>query len=143
MDVEDQALLFNLLHDGTIERIATFKHGYKLSIDIPYLAEKLDPTFQHIFVDLRYVEVFYFEMSDSSSNIFKVNELIDLQLEILEADQESDRVKVFCRSSEKDLVGFLIFKTSQIEIQDPDGNTIGISKLQRLCSEYWDMLGKR
>ncbi|WP_169090843.1 hypothetical protein [Paenibacillus sp. PL91] len=141
MILEDQALLFSLLHDGTIEDITTIKNGVRFSVDIKYLAEKINPMFNHIVIQLIYLEDFYFKASDSNVITYDYQKHNSLNLEILKTDACGDRIKVFCSANQGNTLGFLNIKVKQIELYDSEGIRIELSKLESLCKEYWDDLG--
>lgn len=143
MILEDQALLFSLLHDGTIEDITTIKNGVRFSIDIMYLAEKINPIFKHIVIQLIYLEDFYFDASDSNVITNDYQKLNSLNLEILKTDACGGRIKVFCSANQGQTLGFLNIKVKQIELYDPEGFRIELSKLESLCKEYWNDFGLR
>ncbi|MDF2571041.1 MAG: hypothetical protein K0R55_2645 [Sporomusa sp.] len=138
MILEDQELLFSLFHDGTIEEITTTQNGLKFSVDIMYLAEKIKPGFKNIVIELINLEDFYFEVSDSNDIMIDYQELNRLDLEILKTDKFHDRINIFCSANQGNVLGYLNIKTSHIEIYDPEGNSIELNNLERLCREYWD-----
>jgi hypothetical protein len=142
MILEDQVLLFSLLHDGSIENITATQNGVKFSVDIMYLAEKIEPGFKNILIELIELEEFYFEEADKHFTTFDLQELNHLDLEILKTEQHQNRIKIFCSAGHGTLFGFVNIKTSSIEISDPHCNKINLSKLQSVCKEYWDNFGK-
>jgi hypothetical protein len=143
MILEDQALLFSLFHDGTIEDITKTQKGIKFSVDIMYLAERIKPGYKKVMIELIHLKDFYFDTSDSNDIINDLKELNHLDLEILKTDEYKDCIKIFCSANQGKLFGFLNIKTDYISILDPEGNKIELRELERLCGDYWDEFGNR
>lgn len=143
LNLENQELLFSIFHDGGVEEIRENVDGIECTIDIMYLAERILPQFRGIIIKLIYPAELYLEYVDTSETIRDFKELNKLDIEILKADINEDKVKVFCSINGGQSFGYLNVKASEVYIYDPERNLISLEDLKTICNQYWDDFRKR
>ncbi|CAG7659232.1 hypothetical protein ACFQI7_37735 [Paenibacillus allorhizosphaerae] len=142
MNLENQELLFSIFHDGGLEDIRDTVDGIECTIDIMYLAELINPRCRGIIVKLIYPAELYLEDVDTSETIRDFKELNKLDIEILKAQVNEDKVKVFCSINGGQSFGYLNVKASEIYIYDPERNLVSLETLKTICNHYWDGFSK-
>ncbi|TXK84979.1 hypothetical protein [Paenibacillus sp. N3.4] len=143
MNLNNQELLFSILHDGSVVGIRNTADGIEFTVEIKYLAERIKPHFKGIIVKLNYPSELYLEDIDTKEIIRDFEELSKLDTEILKADINADKVRVFCSISNGQSFGYLNVKASEIYIYDPEHNPVCLEDLKIICKSYWDDFSKR
>ncbi|MDD9269358.1 hypothetical protein ACFPES_20110 [Paenibacillus sp. GCM10023248] len=143
MNLENQEMLFSIFHDGGIEEIRDTFDGIEFTVDIMYLAERIKPQFRGFIVKLINPAELYLEDVDTNVIIKDFNELNKIDIEILKTDISEDKVKVFCSLSGGQSFGYLNVKASEINIYDPERNSISLEDLKTICKNYWDDFRQR
>jgi hypothetical protein len=142
MNLEDQELLFSIFHDGSIFDLSSNDKELFFSIDIMYLAERLNPTFRYFTVQILNPSEFYFEVSESK-RVVNNEEINNLGLEILKTEMTRGKIRVFCSANNGDTFGFLNIKTRDIQIFDQERKRLELKQLEVMAREYWDEFGRR
>lgn len=117
-----------------------------MEVEIQYLAERVNPEFQKFMVRLNSVNNIRFSTwpSDLKSPVVsmsEVEEIFNAELEILEGDLDTEKIKVICNqhSAEFDYCGGeLYFTATSAEVTDEAGKSYSIEELDVICKEYWD-----
>jgi hypothetical protein len=93
LNLENQELLFSILHDGSVVDIRATVDGIECTVDIMYLAERIKPHFKCIIIKLYHPAELYLEDIDTNEIIRDYEKLIKIDTEILEANINEDRFK--------------------------------------------------
>ncbi|ANE45864.1 hypothetical protein SY83_05590 [Paenibacillus swuensis] len=141
MKLEDQELLFSLFHDGSIRAIE--RHGNKItfSVDILYLAERINSSYEYFEIVLNDTLEFYFEDSESNEITTQPQGINKLELEILKTELIEEKIKIFCSANNGCLFGFLIINAKDIRVLDPKQNNINLKVLEVIAKNYWEEFG--
>ncbi len=142
MKLNDQKLLFQLFHDGTINSIIKQKNDYTFTVDILYLAERINSQFRYFYIRLVGTTELYFEDHSLKQVITESNELQQLEFEILKVESEVDQLRVFC-SVDEDTIGFLTIKTEDMIVYDQEWEILELVEVERIARGYWDDFEKR
>ncbi|QDH22655.1 hypothetical protein [Saccharibacillus brassicae] len=136
MNLNHQQLLFSLFHDGTLFNISKSGSDYLFSIDIPYLAERLNPDYSFFTLKLSQTQEFFFQQDTSNQVVEDLDELNRMQLEILKTDSTGSKIKVFCTDGPNEHFGFLHIKTEDIQIYDPKNRRLELVEVEQEARNY-------
>ncbi len=137
-NLEDQQLLFTLFHDGTLLDIVQQDKDYRMSIEIPYLAERINPHFELFRIRLiQPREIFYID-SESGKITEDPSEIGRMELEIWNTDLKEESIHIFCRNEEKNDFGYLVLAVEHIRIFDQAYNAVELSELKQIAQTYWN-----
>jgi hypothetical protein len=134
--------IFSIFHDGSISQ-ASYKNGQaKFSIDIEYLAERVQPSFQKFFVVVHGFSAFGLRTWSSQFNeavqIITVFEQIFIpELEILGGEVEDGHISLNCLG-EANEYRELFFSAEGVTVTDQAGKEYSFADLACLCREYWE-----
>ena len=147
--------VFSLLHDGVVVAHSWTAHTLTLTVNILYLAERLNPTYRALDIHLTGVSNVAFRTwpKDESppktlTNRADLEALFAAEPDILSGswNAETNRTTVVLNQSEPSLDycgGDLSFESQAITITDPLGKTRSISDLVQAARAYWDDFGNR
>ncbi|RUT35759.1 hypothetical protein EJP77_01710 [Paenibacillus zeisoli] len=143
MKLEDQEVLFSIFHDGSICEITDLADRLVFSVDIMYLAERINPDFRCFHIHLMKPYVFFFEDYESGKKTYDFKEINKLELEILKTDIKDGKIEVFCSSDIDDIFGFLNINVVELLIFDQLHKSVGLERLRTIAQEYWGNFGER
>jgi len=118
----------------------------KLTIDIPYLAERVKSGYKYFCVELggfRDVEFHGWSriLGKEKEAVKDLAAIFSIELEILEANLKEERFEVVCnihsRSSSDYCGGELFFRANSARVFDEVGKEYSISELTEICRGYW------
>jgi hypothetical protein len=139
--------IFSIFHDGTIENTSLSDGILKLTIDIPYLADRVKNGYKFFYVELDGFRDAEFHAWPAM--LGKEKELVsDLAiifkpaLEILEANLKEDQFEVVCNiksfSNSDYCGGELLFRANSARVRDEANKEYSISELDEICRAYWN-----
>jgi len=146
-DAESIRDIFSIFHDGTIKKAILSDQTMRMTIDIPYLADRVKSGNKYFFVELDgFRDV---EFHAWSGMLGKNKELVtDLalifrsELEILEANLKEERFEVVCNikstSNSNFYGGELLFRANSALVFDEAQKKYSISELKNICRDYWN-----
>ncbi|WP_179218468.1 hypothetical protein [Saccharibacillus sp. O23] len=137
-NIEDQHLLFTLFHDGTLLDLVQQDKDYWMSIEIPYLAERIDPNFELFRIRLMQPHEIFYSDIESGRITEDPSEISRMELEIWNTDLKEGKIHIFCRNEENNDFGYLILAAEHIQIFDQAYNAVELSELKRIAQSYWD-----
>ncbi|HEY1014967.1 MAG TPA: hypothetical protein VGE07_19825 [Herpetosiphonaceae bacterium] len=147
------AAIFNIFHDGWISAAAWRGPDLLLTVEIPYLAERVDPGWERFAVELRAVGGLEFEPwyhqpphTADSALLAELDAIFQAELDILSCDLEDGRVKLVCNQTSDDADwcgGFLRFAAAGALVFDEGGAPWDLDQLIELCQGYWEQWEKR
>lgn len=145
MTSENMAQAFSIFHDGAITSAAVCGSGIEISIEIRYLASRIDKCFSSFDLVLERCGGVRFapwpdENEQEREEITNLEEILELDLEILNAESTGTAVLVDCltHSGHKPISGGkLVFEASRLLIFDESKRSISLPTLRGICDGYW------
>lgn len=140
-DIKD---IFTIFHDGCIKDYECVDNDLKLTMEINFLAELMDKTYEFINLILFNVNSFYFEpWTGSITQITDKETIFGFQLCVVSTEfDENNNVVVHCNCLENDHVDFeggkLIIECDDFSLTDQVGNPLTLNQLKELSSHYWN-----
>lgn len=139
--LDEQIDMFNMFHDGTIIALVKEENSINFEIDIPYLAELINPEFSSFKGKLMECTEFCYKEWDEDSPIADLASIEKLDLGILDAKLHTEgSIVVSCWNS--NLGGELTIKAEDIIIYDQSNRMISYKELIDLCHSYWCKFGE-
>jgi hypothetical protein len=144
--------LFSALHDGSISAWAGDRHLLTLTIRCLYLAERIDPSFDHFYVEFYDVEELQLStwprQTELPSRILLTpQEIAEAELEILSPRIEEDgKLIVSCYQHDPDLDysgANLTIHAASFRIFDQARNELTLEQLENIAEEYWEEWSKQ
>jgi len=144
--------IFNIFHDGTIERSVMDGETWRFEVFIPYLANRIKKEYTLFRVAIRSAGNFRFdgwlrELNKGTEELVEFGPISKEELEILSAEEkEADVIAVSCNIAalkSKFCGGNLYFQCGDAEVSDESGKQYTIDDLDELCKAYWDEWSKR
>jgi hypothetical protein len=142
--IEDMARIFSIFHDGLVESWSLDGNDLKLAIDILYLAERIDPGYRTFYVTIFDVSHLEFKrwMNNQSPapRLYDIHEIIQAQLEILEARIVGQGIEVNCNQSAPEFDycgGSLFFRARGVKIFDQKMTAVLLEELDHVQETYW------
>ncbi len=138
--------LFSIFHDGDIVNAKQQGNHWLFEISIPYLAERIDPSFTSFSLTLEQVEQLYFttwpdDLSAAPDVIRNPEIFFSAELEILSAKTEGNLINIACNQSLPELGycgGMLHIECASAQVTDPTGKAYSISEFEALGTAYWN-----
>lgn len=138
--IEEAHDIFTIFHDGTIASARLEKEQCDLSIDIQYLAEKVEKNFTQFRIRIHGLTNFRFSPWEGEL-INEFGRIATMDLGILSASVVGDKLEVVCTQDYHDLGftgGTLKFGLSGIALYDEMEREISLDDLKTLSAEYWN-----
>ena len=137
--------LFCMLHDGTIVSHRHTGDSLALDVEIPYLAERIQPTFTLLHLKLENVRNLSFRSWPRNSEselplIVDIREIFKPELSILECSMSDGIFEVVCSQSAETFNycgGKLFFEADSVDVRDEEGRPVTIESLKSICRAYW------
>lgn len=144
--VQDIASLFSILHDGRICHWDGTSERLQLRVFCDYLAQLINPAFEHFTVELDHVEQLAFrtwpnpfdgpvELLSTLDRVFRP------ELEILSTDVVGNAVEVTCNQHDLSYAycgGVLSFVCAGVVVRDQGQQELSLEQLDALCQQYWN-----
>ncbi|MCQ4088440.1 hypothetical protein [Saccharibacillus sp. JS10] len=138
MNLEDQKVLFNIFHDGTLFEIIKDGKDYLIKIEIQYLAERVKLGFDLFYIQLTQTHAIFFKDSESDRVIDDVSQINEMELEFLHTEVKEERISIFCGNEENNNYGFLIIEAKDIQIFDQEHKDLELNELKQMAQDYWN-----
>jgi hypothetical protein len=148
--IEEISDLFSILHDGGINAWSGDKNQLTLTVGCQYLAERIDPSFDHFF--LEFYQVTELELSTwprqielPSRVLLTPGEIFEGNLEILSPSFENDKLLIACYQHDPDLDysgANLTIHAASFKIFDQARNELSLAQLDKIAEEYWEEWSK-
>ncbi len=144
--IENITEIFSIFHDGSIADFEAFGDELLLTIEIRYLAERINPGFSRFKIKLTGIESIYFstwpdDLDSEAALLFDINTIFTSELEVLEGNVNEDHSQIVCNQHSPDLDycgGELYLKTKSALVSDESGKNYSIEELRALSKAYWD-----
>lgn len=138
--------IFSIFHDGTISEVLSKDGEIVLTVEIPYLAKRINPSFERFRVKLLGVKKLEFSTWPSDLKLApelltEAETIFTPQLEILEGNIEEGRIEVVCSQHSEAFEycgGELSFEAQSAEVDDEAGKSYSIEELGEICEAYWN-----
>ena len=136
---ENLEMLFNILHDGSITAGDLVAGMLRLSIEIPYLAERIDPAFASFQVMLHETSDLSFSpWTDGEPGCFHdPAEIFTPELEILGCNRDGERLSIICDRDDTGIGyrgGLLTIEASAASVLDEAGRSLSLDELIALAN---------
>ena len=146
---ENIANIFSMFHDGCFLSHDFDGDELSLTIEIMYLAERVDPEFTKFRVKLIRPSNISFctwpiNLDNEPTLITDLSEIFHDGVGILQAKLEGHTIEVACDqiSSDRDYCGgVLAFEAKSVIVLDEAGKEYSIVELGQLCTAYWSNFG--
>lgn len=143
---EDIANIFSLFHDGVISSHLSSKEGVLFIVEIPHLAQIINPAYTKFLVCLFGANTVQFQTwpsdaDNSSTTLTALDEIFKLRLEILQGEVRGNTIEVSCNQTADAFPyggGELQFQVEIATVSDEAGKFWPIGQLDALFKEYWD-----
>ena len=145
MTPQELAQLFSIFHDGALALVSA-DDDLALTVEIPYLARRVDPAFTHFAVRLERVADLRFVGWATPDVRTDPEEIFGQALEIYRADVEGDAVAVSVSTradTAEDDGGTLYFQAERAIVRDENGRPCTLAELDQICAGYWDDFGAK
>ncbi len=137
--------IFSVFHDGGITRYSANGANLELEVEVPYLAERVNPAFRSFRVALLQVQNLSFttwpkDREAEPSILRLLSQIFEPELEILSGEVDGELIKVICNQSDAGgdyCGGELFFSAVGATVTDEGGKEYSIDELRQLSSEYW------
>lgn len=138
--------IFSIFHDGIIARAFSDDSDIILDIEIRYLAEQINPSYERFLVRLESVRDIGFTTwpKDIKSEPWLITDMSVIfkpELEILEGNIEDSLIQVICNQASPDFDycgGELYFQARSAQVTDDGGQNYSMNQLKSLFKGYWD-----
>jgi hypothetical protein len=134
--MQDPEEIWNLLHDGSIERVAGSVPGdLTLQVSIEYLTDRMAPPCDGLIVILRgvaYCQALLWSDDRTSSDPQVLEDL-----EILSGDETPEGVRLFVSGATVDL------RYEDVVVAGSDGRPLSVGDIEALATAYWDAFAAR
>jgi hypothetical protein len=142
---QDIADLFNCLHDGDIRAFTLLGQTLRLTVEIEYLAERILPGSDSVFVELEGVLGLRFVTWQRSTGgipsvSMDASAALAGQLEILDAKARDGEVSVNLYQHDQTLNyagGQLICSAKDVRLEDEAGGALTLAELKAAAEGYW------
>lgn len=141
---ENLGAIFNVFHDGTIERAVHENRNIQLDVSIFYLAERVNPSYEFFYVILHNVQFFTYTPwgNDPVPETYVLTDLDRISakaLEILSSTVTPQGIEVLCLENFHQ-GGTLAFNADYAIVRDQGGNELSLVQLIALTEAYWSKL---
>lgn len=149
--VENLSEMFSIFHDGGISHFAFNGFNLSLEIQISYLAERVNPSYQIFKIVLQNASDIQFTTWPNDPNaepkkLSSIAEIFEHELEILNGEVADDSFKVICSQPSPTCDycgGELLLKADSASVTDEDGKDYSLEELRQICRGYWSDWEKR
>ncbi|SDN52109.1 hypothetical protein SAMN04487897_10349 [Paenibacillus sp. yr247] len=141
MNIEDQAALFSIFHDGSLLDLASVPDTQDISfvIECKYIVEMLIPGENKLYGLIKNCHYIFFEHWDLDKAITDLYLINQYDLEIHDADVKRGYLNIICliESYRSSSGGTLYLKCDGIELYDENRNKIAMDELKQAANLYW------
>ena len=142
---ENIAKIFSIFHDGGINGYSFQNDELTLTVDIMYLAQRIDTsfkTFKIIIKELNQLSLTTWpDDSNQEPEIIKDTSLVfEGDLEILDGEIEKNLVKIIFNQTKPKMGycgGYIHFQAKTASVEDEAGKEYSIKELTDLAKGYW------
>lgn len=134
---DERCEIWNLLHDGGIEKVERIGSDLRVLVSIRYLAELALPNSQCVLLTLQDCSIFEFTNWDSGAVTTEPENFEALDLDILSTDAETLPAQVTTTS------GYLKVDYRALSMTLEDGSSLSFQQLCEIAEGYWDRFAKR
>lgn len=137
--------VINAFHDG--EMLLEKKEGNHLvlKIDCEYLAKAINPDFSFFWMKIHNCHFMEFHPWSTLEELSKTiwtspREIFEMELEIISAEVEGNRVEVSCYQYNANIDvkgGKLLLDCQSIELFDQEWNRLEYLQLREITNDYW------
>lgn len=146
---EEIAGIFSTLHDGGVAAWEGGLDRLRLRVDCQYLAERIDPTFDHFIVELeqiRRLELNCWTDEPSEQIVTNFADIFRGLLDFVAAEVIDGQTVVTCYQSDPELNyvgGTLLVQCRGIHLFDARMREMALSELVDIADQYWNDFGRR
>lgn len=138
--------IFSILHDGTIASWTGDRSHLRLTVFCEYLAERINSTYEHFFVELLNINRLAFvpwmnPAELEQEYLIEIKDIFKPNLDILGAESSEDMVKISLNQRNLGYNycgGFLYLASEGIRVLDQSENEMSIDRLYEICKGYWN-----
>ena len=149
--LENISDVFSILHDGSISAWTGTKKLLRLKVDCLYLAERIDKSYDHFYIELSEVSELSFSTWPNPIDLPVLiltdpDDIFKADLEVLSAEIEEDKVVVVCEQHDTSFDycgGTLNLCCKAVKVFDQGRKELTIDEFDELCSGYWDEWSKK
>ena len=146
MILQDIADVFSILHDGFIISYESNDEKILLTVECPYLAERINADYELFYIELKGVKKLEFETWSNPVDLpvqvlIQPKDIFQAELEILSAEIIGGNVHVACKQHNTCYDysgGYLFINAKAIKIYDQGKNELTIDVMGKICNEYWN-----
>jgi hypothetical protein len=146
MNAEKIKDVFSTFHDGEIAGWEGDKTCLRLKIECEYLAELINPVFNHFHLEITEVQQLIFipwmnPIELTQEYFVELKDMFQANLEILSAEIANDLVKIYCNQHDTSFDycgGTLCLNCNDISIFDQRGKEMTIDQLAAISNSYWN-----
>lgn len=144
--LENITTMFSVFHDGGFANCVQHGQSLNFSVNIQYLADRINLSYRAFSVSLEAVEYLSFTTwpDDAAAKpdvVTDIELIFTPELEILSGEIENDSIKIACNQPLPGLGycgGFLNLKAQCAVVKDEVGKEYSIEELCSLRDSYWN-----
>jgi hypothetical protein len=149
--LENINTMFSIFHDGEIVRCVTNNNELIMDVKIKYLAERINPKYESLYIVLENIEEISFTTWPNNAEleeeiITDVRKIFKPELVILSSDIIGNLISVACSQSSHEFEycgGNLSLKAKSAKVKDESEKTYSLNELNTLSNEYWEEWSKK
>ena len=133
--------LFTVFHDGSITAADLVAGTLRLSIEIRYLAERINPGYTSFQVTLHEVSGLSLRPWTNADpvSLHDPADIFAADLEILDCASDGERLTITCNQDIADRWGgVLAFQAAAASVHDEGGRDLSLDELIALATAYWE-----
>lgn len=127
----DKIQIWNILHDGSIEKISGTLPELAITVSIQYLRHIFGKDGESIIVKVSGCKFIEFESWDKEK-LNDLNSIAKLEPEIVSVSEEDDGISIMC------VDGVLTMNYEDVSYELDNGKVIAFSDLENACKKYWE-----
>ncbi len=132
---------FSLLHDGVILEGSHIDNSLNLKVEIPYLADIVNPEYSVFYVVLKECKSVIFRPWNSMLPVLSEGkEIFHHEMNILDARRDAKTIVVGCSMLDRELSckgGMLRIEAESIVVFDEDFVAVSLTKMKAVAKRYW------
>lgn len=129
------------MHDGIVLEAGYEDQKLNLKIEIPYLADIINPDYSWFYLTLSECSrVVFRPWGEWQNDIHEVSSIFNYKINILEAKLEDGNVEISCSMIDKEAPykgGKLIVDAQSIQVFDEDFMRVDLKGMQAISKRYW------
>ena len=130
--------LFNLLHDGTIDKITKENDNFIFQVYVPYISELIEDEAEILKIEFHQLKLLELRKWSSEEVVSKISEIEKAECEISGAKYFDGCVRVYCYSQYFSPGVSLDIIADDFNIYSESGKRLELVKVKEIVNKYWN-----